>query len=97
MLRQLFGVNYVSKNFMSEAEGAKALEKLRTYDASKNQNRPIILQIDQGQFNHAVSLDKVSDGRVYFRDPYGVLRSMTEAQFPKFVMAINAPRDMNIV
>lgn len=97
VLRQLFGVNYESKNFMNEAEGAKALEKLRTYDARKNQNRPIILQIDQGDFNHAVSLERVNEGRVFFRDPYGVLRSMSEAQFPKFIMAINAPRDLNIV
>jgi hypothetical protein len=97
VLRQLFGVNYESKNFLSEAEGAKALEKLRTYDARKNQNRPIILQIDQGDFNHAVSLEHVTDGRVFFRDPYGVLRSMPEAQFPKVVMGINAPRDLNIV
>ena len=97
VLRQLFGVNYESKNFMNEAEGAKALEKLRTYDARGSQNRPIILQLDQGDFNHAVSLERVSEGRVFFRDPYGVLRSMSENQFPKFVMAINAPRDLNIV
>lgn len=97
VLRQLFGVNYESKNFLSEAEGAKALENLRDYDTRGAQNRPIILQIDQGDFNHAVTFERVKDERVYFRDPYGVLRSMPEQQFPKFVMAINAPRDLNIV
>ncbi len=97
VLRQLFGVNYESKNFLNEAEGAKALEKLRGYDTRGAQNRPIILQIDQGDFNHAVTFERVSDQRVYFRDPYGVLRSMPEQQFPKFVMAVNAPRDLNIV
>ena len=97
VLRQLFGVNYVSKNFLTEAEGAKALEKLKGYDTRGAQNRPIILQIDQGDFNHAVTFERVQDQRVYFRDPYGVLRSMPEDQFPKVVMGVNAPRDLKIV
>ncbi len=97
VLRQLFGVNYESKNFLTEAEGAKALEKLRSYDTRGAQNRPVILQIDQGDFNHAVTFERVQDQRVYFRDPYGVLRSMPEAMFPKAVMAVNAPRDLKIV
>ncbi len=97
VLRQLFGVNYESKNFLTEAEGAKALEKLRTVDTRGAQNRPIILQLDQGDFNHAVTFERISEQRVFFRDPYGVLRSMPEQQFPKFVMAVNAPRDLNIV
>ncbi len=97
VLRQLFGVNYESKNFLSEAEGAKALEKLRTINTRGAQNRPIILQLDQGNFNHAVTFERVSEQRVFFRDPYGVLRSMPEQQFPKFVMAVNAPRDLNIL
>ena len=97
VLRQLFGVNYISKNFLTEAEGAKALEKLKGYDTRGAQNRPVILQIDQGDFNHAVTFERVQDSRVYFRDPYGVLRSMPENQFPKVVMAVNAPRDLNII
>jgi hypothetical protein len=97
VLRQLFGVNYESKNFLSEAEGAKALEKLRAVDTRGMQNRPIILQIDQGDFNHAVTFEQVKDQRVYFRDPYGILRSMPEDFFPKYVMAVNAPRDMNVL
>ena len=82
---------------LSEAEGAKALENLRGYDTRGAQNRPIILQLDQGDFNHAVTFERIQDARVFFRDPYGVLRSMPEQQFPRFVMAINAPRDLNIV
>jgi hypothetical protein len=97
VLRQLFGVNYESKNFLSEAEGQKALEKLRTVDTRGHQNRPIVLQLDQGDFNHAVTFERVKEDRVYFRDPYGVLRSMPEDHFAKYVMAVNAPRDMNIV
>jgi hypothetical protein len=97
VLRQLFGVNYQSKHFYTEAEGARALEKLRTYDARGHQNRPIVLHLDQGDVNHAVTLERVKDERVFFRDPYGVLRSMPEAYFAKFVVAINAPRELNVV
>ncbi|MGV3621788.1 MAG: hypothetical protein ACO1OB_13270 [Archangium sp.] len=97
VLRQLFGVNYESKQFLTEADGAKALEKLRDYSARGAQNRPIVLQIDQGDFNHAVTLDSVKDGRVLFRDPYGVLRSMPEDNFAKYVVAMNAPRDLNVI
>ena len=97
VLRQLFGINYESKHFLDEAQGAKALENLRNYETKGAQNRPIILQIDQGDFNHAVTFERVKDQRVFFRDPYGVLRSMPEDHFSKYVMAINAPRDLNIV
>lgn len=97
VLRQLFGVNYRSELFQTAAEGAKALEKLRTYDSREAQNRPVILQIDQGSFNHAVTFERVADQRVYFRDPYGALRSMPENQFKDFVVGINAPKDLNIV
>lgn len=97
VLRQLFGVNYRSERFQTEAEGAKVLEKLRGYDASSAQNRPIILQIDQGDFNHAVTFERVADKRVYFRDPYGELRSMPEDQFKTFVVGMNAPKDANII
>ncbi len=97
VLRQLFGVNYQSKQFYTEAEGAKALENLRTYDARGHQNRPVVLHLDQGDINHAVTLERVKESRVYFRDPYGVLRSMPEDYFAKFVVSINAPRDLNVV
>ncbi|MBL8910320.1 MAG: hypothetical protein JNM17_06420 [Archangium sp.] len=97
VLRQLFGVNYRSERFQTEAEGAKVLEKLRSYDARSAQNRPIILQIDQGDFNHAVTFERVADKKVFFRDPYGELRSMPEDQFKTFVVGMNAPKDANII
>ena len=97
VLRQLFGVNYESKNFRNESDGQKVLEKLRNYDTRGAQNRPIVLQIDQGDFNHAVTFERVKDQRVYYRDPYGVLRSMPEQNFGKYVMAMNAPRDLGFI
>lgn len=97
VLRELFGVNYRSELFQTEAEGAKVLEKLRGYDARGNQNRPVILQLDQGDFNHAVTFERVAENRVYFRDPYGELRSMPEDQFKTFVVGMNAPKDLGII
>lgn len=97
VLRNLFGVNYRSELFQTEAEGSKVLEKLRGLDSRTMQNRPIILQIDQGSFNHAVTFERVADQRVYFRDPYGELRSMPENQFKTFVVGMNAPKDLGII
>jgi hypothetical protein len=96
MLSELFGVSYRQSEFYTEKEGASALEKLRSYSTAGAQNRPVILQVDQGDFNHAVTFDKVQDGEVFFRDPYGVLRSMPEDQFPKLVVALNAPTSLGI-
>ncbi len=94
VLRQLFGINYRTDQFYSESEGAKALQALQGFDASSSVNRPIILDIDQGAINHAVTLEKVDGGRVFFRDPYGVLRSIPDEMFPKYVVAMHRPADM---
>jgi hypothetical protein len=91
LLEQLFNLRYSTKSLFSEAEGQKMLESLRGFDATKSQNRPVILQIDQGKINHAVTLEKISDGRVLFRDPYGALRSMPEELFPKYVVGVQRP------
>lgn len=93
LLSQLFGVKYSTDNLKDEKEGAKVLESLRGFNAVGAQNRPIILHIDQGDYNHAVTLESVKAGRVQFRDPYGVLRSMPEELFPKYVMAVQRPMD----
>ena len=93
MLTQLFGVKYGTDTLFSEAEGAKALLKLRGFDATanENENRPVLLDLDQGDVNHAVTLERIADGQVFFRDPYGELRSMSEATAVKSVVAIHRP------
>jgi hypothetical protein len=96
VLRQLFGINYRTDQFYTEADGARALAGLQGFDASQAVNRPVILDIDQGPINHAVTLEKVDAGRVYFRDPYGVLRSIPDEMFPKYVVAMHRPADMNV-
>jgi hypothetical protein len=91
LLEQLVGVQYSTKNMYSEAQGQKMLDSLRGFDATKNQNRPVILHLDQGSINHAVTLEKIANGRVLYRDPYGVLRSMPEELFPKYVVTVQRP------
>jgi hypothetical protein len=93
LLEQLVGVKYSTKNMYSEAQGQKMLDTLQGFDATapSNQNRPVILHLDQGTINHAVTLEKVAEGRVEYRDPYGVTRSMPQELFPKYVVAVQQP------
>ncbi|MCA2979428.1 MAG: hypothetical protein INH37_14210 [Myxococcaceae bacterium] len=94
LLEKLFGVKYSIDRLFSEAEGAKALERLQGWDATGARNRPIVVDLDQGKFNHAVTLESVTRERVTFRDPYGVLRSMPASTFPKVAVAVHLPTDV---
>lgn len=96
LLEKLFGVKYSIDRLFTETEGAKALGKLEGWDARGFRNRPIIVDIDQGKFNHAVTLEAVTKERVTFRDPYGVLRSMPASTFPKVAVAIHLPTDVKL-
>jgi hypothetical protein len=96
LLEKLFGVKYSIDRLFTEAEGAKALGKLQGWDARGFRNRPIIVDLDQGKFNHAVTLEAVTKERVTFRDPYGVLRSMPASTFPKVAVAIHLPTDVKL-
>ncbi len=93
MLRQLFGVRYETKSLPSESSRAKALAELSTY-VTAGTNRPVLLEIDQGSFNHAVTYEMQKNDRVYFRDPYGQVRSMPENAFIKHVVAVHKPQVM---
>jgi hypothetical protein len=92
MLRNLFGVRYVTDTFYEPQQGALALQRLRGFDARASHSRTIILDLDQGAINHAVALERVADGVVYYRDPEGVRRSMLEAQFATAVVAMHIPQ-----
>jgi hypothetical protein len=96
VLKALFGVYYRTETFMTEAQGRQALAALRGFDTAAHSNRPVIIELDQGQNNHAVTLERVADGRVVYRDPYGTLRSMPEALFPQFVVAIHLPPEVSL-
>ena len=93
MLRQLFGVRYETKSLATESSRAKALADLSTY-VTAGTNRPVLLEIDQGNFNHAVTYEMQKNDRVYFRDPYGQIRSMPEEAFIKHVVAVHKPQVM---
>ena len=45
----------------------------------------------KGKINHTVTLERIREGRIYFRDPYGALRSMPEAAFAKVVVGLHRP------
>lgn len=93
MLRQLFGVKYETKSLATESSRAKALVELRDY-TTVGKNRPVLLEIDQGDFNHAVTYEMQKNDRVYFRDPYGQIRSMPSDAFIKHVVAVHKPQEM---
>ncbi len=93
MLRQLFGVKYETRSLATEGSRAKALNDLRNY-ATVGTNRPVLLEIDQGNFNHAVTYEMQKNDRVYFRDPYGQIRSMPKEAFIKHVVAVHQPQVM---
>lgn len=96
LLEKLFGVKYSIDRLFSEGEAAKALAKLVGWDSRGFRNRPIVVDLDQGKFNHAVTLESVSKEKVVFRDPYGVLRSMPASTFPKVAVAIHLPTDVKL-
>ena len=91
LLSQVFGVKYSSSILETEAESGRALERLRKYDPMGPEHKPVIFEINQGSFNHAVTFEQVKGGRVFFRDPYGVPRSIPEEMFVKHVVAMHYP------
>ena len=93
MLRELFGVKYETKTLETPGSRASALQQLRDY-VSVGKNRPVLLEIDQGNFNHVVTFEMEKNDRVYFRDPYGQLRSMPDAAFIDHVVAVHKPQTM---
>lgn len=94
LLEKLFGVNYSINRLFTEKEAAGALAKLVGWDSRGYRNRPIVVDIDQGKFNHAVTLESVTKEKVVFRDPYGVLRSMSASAFPRVAVALHMPMDV---
>jgi hypothetical protein len=93
ILDQLFGIKYSVKNLYNEQQGQQVLDSLKGFDASKQINRPVMIDLDEGSVNHTVTLEKVTADKVYFRDPYGSMRSMPTSSFPKIVVGIHRPME----
>ncbi len=93
LLGQLFGVKYSTDELPDAASRAKELNSLKSYVAV-GRNRPVLMEIDQGSFNHAVTFEMMKDSKIYFRDPYGTLRSMTQDAFLAHIVAVHKPDDL---
>ena len=93
MLDQMFGVKYQTDELPDTASRAKELASLKDYVAV-GRNRPVLMEIDQGNFNHAVTFEMMKDDKIFFRDPYGTLRSMTQDAFLAHIVAVHKPEDL---
>ncbi|MBI3183648.1 MAG: hypothetical protein HYZ28_16040 [Myxococcales bacterium] len=94
LLQHLFGVEYSTRKLFDSRQASEALELLRPYDA-RGRNRPVILEVNMGRWNHAVTFEQVTGGRVHFRDPYGRQGSMPEDKFLKLVVAVHVPSSLD--
>jgi hypothetical protein len=90
LLQQLFGAKYLTQSLETPAQAKAMLDQLRGYSAA-GVNRPVLLEVDEGAFNHVVTYEKASGGKVFYRDPYGHESSMTEAAFKKNVVTVHLP------
>ncbi|MHB8878170.1 MAG: cysteine peptidase family C39 domain-containing protein, partial [Myxococcaceae bacterium] len=90
MLEQLFGTKYKTSKMSTPKQVNTVLERLRPYETS-GVNRPVLLEIDEGSFNHVVTYEKMQGGMVYIRDPYGHESSMTEEAFRRHVITVHMP------
>ncbi|MEW6432739.1 MAG: hypothetical protein AB1730_14640 [Myxococcota bacterium] len=87
MVGELFGVRYETREIGSDAEATAELNEIL---ARERPNRPVLFDIDMGEFNHCVSLEGVRGDRVYYRDPTtGRTESMSKAEFRERLVAVH--------
>jgi len=87
MVGELFGVEYETREIANDAQ---ATNELNLIMGREKPNRPVLFDIDMGDFNHCVALDKIEGNYVYFRDPYtGKEASMTKAEFRERLVAVH--------
>ncbi len=93
MLTQLFNITYQTDELPDLASRKAELADLQNYVAV-GRNRPVLMEIDQGSFNHSVTFEMLKDNKIFFRDPYGTLRSMTTDAFLAHIVAVHKPVEM---
>ncbi|MCC6334457.1 MAG: hypothetical protein IT380_10780 [Myxococcales bacterium] len=87
MVGELFGVEYETREIGSDAEATAELNEIMSRERP---SRPVLFDIDMGDFNHNVSLDRISGDRVYYRDPYtGRETSMSKEEFRQRLVAVH--------
>ncbi|MBI3183332.1 MAG: hypothetical protein HYZ28_14440 [Myxococcales bacterium] len=90
MLEALFGTKYEAVGKGNLAHQKKLIEFLRSRPSFESE-RPIILNLDMGKTNHAVTFMRVENGRVFYRDPYGEVESMSVRELRRRLTAVHAP------
>src|SRR5207244_10330374 len=93
MLSQLFGTRYAAVNLTTPQQRDDMVKELRSYDPKKAR-RAVVMDIDLGQHNHAVTFDGIKGDRVFFRDPYGRRSSMSVEQFKSDVCTVHVPNSV---
>lgn len=87
MVGELFGAKYETLEIGTDAEATTELNEIMSQERP---NRPVLFDIDMGDFNHCVALEKIVGNRVYYRDPYtGDMQSMSKDDFRKRLVAVH--------
>lgn len=87
MVGELFGAKYETREIGSDAEATAELNQIMSQERP---NRPVLFDIDMGDFNHCVALERIQGDRVYYRDPYsGEMESMSKDEFRQKLVAVH--------
>ncbi|MBK7858283.1 MAG: hypothetical protein IPJ65_06610 [Archangiaceae bacterium] len=84
---ELFGVKYSAER----VSGGRLPDSLRGFDARQTINRPVLVELAHDEARHTVTLERVGEGRVFFRDGYGELRSLPDASFARAAVELKRP------
>ncbi len=88
MTGQLFGVQYQTREVLSDAQ---ALAELQQLPAQERANRPVLFDLDYGSYNHCVAFEGVSNGQVRYRDPEtGRVEQMSTQEFIHRLVAVHS-------
>ncbi len=93
LLENLFGVSYTTDTLDTPARMNAVLSRLKPYVA-EGTNRPVLLEIDEGSFNHVVTYERMRGNVITYRDPYGRLGTMTESSFRLHVVTAHLPNSL---
>lgn len=87
MVGQLFGVGYQTVEVQSDAQADQVIGEMLSMERP---NRPVLFDLDMGDFNHLVALDGFDGNNVRFRDPYtGEVETMPFSEFRSQLVAVH--------
>jgi hypothetical protein len=86
-LGQLFGARYTTVEILDDDMARRELEVIASRERP---NRPVLFDLNMGSFNHNVSLERVTDKMVFYRDPTtGDVKGMDRAEFIKRLTSVH--------